>query len=575
MEANPGQKRTRDGVPNGQNGTSNGSTSTDAAPKTRKRRRWGVKPEQPAAPPVAPLGVQQKAQQADLIRQQIAASLAKINLPGIGGAIGGGMGGAIRAPMMGAGIPGMGGMGIGGMRPTPGFGAGSNFTAGKPPSGFHNVNKPKWVPLRLDAKGRQIDEQGNVIKMSRETTATLKVNQKREMLEQKKLEPTPQLVNKKLKHLDPRITVAEKRSITRRRKALMFVKKGKFQRKAQAMRMEQISQQLRQDRVVSKKVGGSQDASMIPARPIQVDELPDIEWWDERTLGQNKTYDDFTEDMVPSTITLKVHHPVPLAPPCEVEPPGPRALLLTKKERKKIRRMNKLEKERERQDLVSAGMIPAKEPRLKLSNMMAILMDEAVADPSAVEKKVRAQMAKRAQAHLEHNASRKLSKQAKSEKLRKKLQEDTRKKSEVTIYLAPDLSSKQVRFKIDANANQYNMTGVGVISDIANVVVLEGGPKGTKKFKGLMMRRIKWQTDEAAEMDDDDDDDSDYEYQQESSSKTGAKLIWQGIQSQRKFLNFRFETCSSEASARKFFADKGLEHYWDQALNAKTAGTED
>jgi len=238
--------------------------------------------------------------------------------------------------------------------------------------------------------------------------------------------------------------------------------------------------------------------------------------------------------------------------------------------------MNKLEKERERQDLVSAGMIPAKEPRLKLSNMMAILMDEAVADPSAVEKKVRAQMAKRAQAHLEHNASRKLSKQAKSEKLRKKLQEDTRKKSDVTIYLAPDLSSKQVRFKIDANANQYNMTGVGVISDIANVVVLEGGPKGTKKFKGLMMRRIKWQTDEAAEIDDDDDDDdSDYEYQQESSSKKGAKLIWQGIQSQRKFLNFRFETCSSEASARKFFADKGLEHYWDQALNAKTAGIEE
>ena len=141
---------------------------------------------------------------------------------------------------------------------------------------------------------------------------------------------------------------------------------------------------------------------------------------------------------------------------------------------------------------------------VKLSNMMAILMDEAVSDPSAVEAKVRAQMAKRAQAHLEHNASRKLSKAAKSEKLRKKLQEDTSVKSHVTIYSTPDLSSKQIRFKIDANANQYNMTGIGVISDVCNVVVLEGGPKGTKKFKGIMLRRIKWQQNANA-IDEDDE----------------------------------------------------------------------
>eukprot|EP00954_Amorphochlora_amoebiformis_P022139 1351243-Amorphochlora_amoeboformis.AAC.1 len=111
-----------------------------------------------------------------------------------------------------------------------------------------------------------------------------------------------------------------------------------------------------------------------------VDELPDIEWWDEKVLGLNSSYDDFNQETVPTSVTIKIHHPVPLAPPCEEEPPGPRPLMLTKKERKKIRskainflgnpndvphlrRMNKLEKERERQDLVSAGLAPPKEPR--------------------------------------------------------------------------------------------------------------------------------------------------------------------------------------------------------------------
>eukprot|EP00468_Gymnochlora_sp_CCMP2014_P008010 CAMPEP_0167754258 /NCGR_PEP_ID=MMETSP0110_2-20121227/8168_1 /TAXON_ID=629695 /ORGANISM="Gymnochlora sp., Strain CCMP2014" /LENGTH=426 /DNA_ID=CAMNT_0007640113 /DNA_START=333 /DNA_END=1610 /DNA_ORIENTATION=- len=420
-----------------------------------------------------------------------------------------------------------------------------------------------WKPLRLDAKGREIDEKGNVIRRGREVTATLKVNLKRQQQEQEKLAPPPVKAKVQLKHLDPRISVKERRSISRRRKALNFVKQGKYQRKAQALRMQQISQQLREDRVA--RAGTKSEGLILPTRPVEVDELPDIEWWDEKVLGDNSTYNDFSAETVPPTVTLKVHHPVPLAPPCEEEPPGPMALMLTKKERKKIRRMNKLEKEREQKDLIAAGVIPPKEPRLKLSNMMKILMDEATADPSAVEAKVRAQMAKRAQAHLEHNNSRKLSKQAKADKLRKKLKEDTRIKSHITIYRAPDISNKkQIRYKISTNADQYNMTGVGVISNACTVVVLEGGPKGTKKFKGLMMRRIKWQNpDEVAAPDEEDEDDSDDEYDDEDTVKRKtAKLVWEGVQNRRRFLNFRFEVLRSESEARSFFAEKGLEHYW-------------
>ncbi|GAB5363525.1 hypothetical protein AAMO2058_000890700 [Amorphochlora amoebiformis] len=564
----PGVKRHRDGnsASSDYHKASNGAPPVAAAAAPRKRRRWDSKP---AAPSGHDSKREAQVQQAELIRQQIAErlkNLKNIQLPNMAGGGLGSVGGLRSMPPVGL---------------TPGFGNPPNFNSMQhiKSKGFSGMSQTrqqiaqqkKWVPLRLDAKGRQIDEQGNVIKMEREATTTLKINQKLLQREQQKLQPSqPKTGKLDDKYLDPRITVADKRSIARRRKALSFIKQGKFQRKAQALRMEQISHQLRQDRG-SQLLG--KGAAVLPARPIQVDELPDIEWWDEKVLGLNSSYDDFNQETVPTSVTIKIHHPVPLAPPCEEEPPGPRPLMLTKKERKKIRRMNKLEKERERQDLVSAGLAPPKEPRLKLSNMMAILMDEAISDPSAVEAKVRAQMAKRAQAHLEHNAGRKLSKQQRSEKLRNKLKEDTNIKSYVSIYRIPDISqSKQIRFKIDANAQQYNMTGVGVICDTCSVIVLEGGPKGTKKFKGIMLRRIKWQAvEEAGEKDEEDDEDSGEEDEEEVASQKKAKLVWEGVQSQRKFLNFRFETCRSESAARTFFADKGLENYWDQCLNDKHA----
>jgi len=556
-----GTKRSRDGsVPDG----ADQKEAHESAPVTmkRRRRRWDAKPAAPPAPVVASASVSNlqdaafKAQQADKIRATIAATLARINLPKI----------PTSQPSQPALGPGFGLASFGGMS--------ALAASAIKPKGFSGVaGRPavkKWRALKLDEKGREIDEQGNVIKSVRETTATLKVNQKRLLIEQQKFQPPPAKGPKSVKHLDPRISVAEKRSVMRRQKALSFIKQGKFQRKAQALRMEQISQQLRKDNTIVGKTG--EGIQILPSRPIHVDELPDIEWWDEKVLGNNSSYEDFKADVVPPTVSLKVHHPVALAPPCEEEPPAPRPLMLTKKERKKIRRMNKLDKERERQDLVSAGLAAPKEPRLKLSNMMAILMDEAISDPSAVEKKVREQMARRAQAHLEHNASRKLSKQQKREKMRKKLKEDTTVKSFVTIFSTPDLSSKQIRFKIDANANQYNMTGIGIISDVCNVVVLEGGPKGTKKMKGILLRRIKWKNAEepsgANDEGEEDDDEDEYD-EEEAGTKQKAKMIWEGVQNQRKFLNFRFETCRSEAAARQVFAEKGLEHYWDQCLNEK------
>lgn len=78
-------------------------------------------------------------------------------------------------------------------------------------------------------------------------------------------------------------------------------------------------------------------------------------------------------------------------------------MFLTKQERKKIKRRKALEKERvliyfvkknifnfyffkkqDRQDKIKLGLLKAPPPKLKMSNMMRILGNEAVADPSKV-----------------------------------------------------------------------------------------------------------------------------------------------------------------------------------------------
>jgi U4/U6 small nuclear ribonucleoprotein PRP3 len=62
---------------------------------------------------------------------------------------------------------------------------------------------------------------------------------------------------------------------------------------------------------------------------------------------------------------------------------------LTEKEKKKLRRMKRVDKERDKQEKIKLGLLPVPPPKVKLSNYMKIMGKEAIADPSRVEKKVR------------------------------------------------------------------------------------------------------------------------------------------------------------------------------------------
>ena len=84
--------------------------------------------------------------------------------------------------------------------------------------------------------------------------------------------------------------------------------------------------------------------------------------------------------------------------------------------------------------------MPPPEPKVKLANMMRVLGDSAVADPSKLEKQVLQQVAQRQKNHDMRNLARKLTPQERKEKKRKKMIEDTSLESHVALFRVGELS---------------------------------------------------------------------------------------------------------------------------------------
>lgn len=101
---------------------------------------------------------------------------------------------------------------------------------------------------------------------------------------------------------------------------------------------------------------------------------------------------------------------------------------------KRLRRMNRRETQREEQEKVRLGLMPVPEPKVKMANLMRVLGNEAIQDPTKMESFARAQEAARLKKHLESNAERKLTKEEKSAKKTRKLMEDTSVVVHVAVY---------------------------------------------------------------------------------------------------------------------------------------------
>ncbi|XP_030372434.1 U4/U6 small nuclear ribonucleoprotein Prp3 isoform X2 [Scaptodrosophila lebanonensis] len=427
--------------------------------------------------------------------------------------------------------------------------------------------RPK--PLILDAEGRTVDKSGRTINIPT-VTPTLKANiraKKREGFQRQTHgsergglggSGTAGTLDDGVKYFDERIT---QKPMVRNKRTLRFHEPGKFQQLAERMRMKSQLERLQNEiSQIARKTGISSATKLALIAPKQdmPDDVPAMEWWDSVILTQDLQTVDETSGEISirqTAISNLIEHPTQMKPPNEPLKPVYLPVFLTKKERKKLRRQNRREAWKEEQEKIRLGLVAPPEPKLRISNLMRVLGTDAVQDPTKIEAHVREQMAKRQKAHEDANNARKLTAEQKSEKKVRKLKEDTTCGVHVSVYRIRDLQDNQSKkFKVETNAKQLQMTGSVALFRDCCVVVVEGGPKQQKKYRRLMLHRIKWEEDIVKGNDGQDVPNS-------------CVLVWEGTSQRRHFGEIKFKIFPMEKMAREFFQKHQVEHYWDLAYS--------
>ncbi|ENN82859.1 hypothetical protein HUJ04_010091 [Dendroctonus ponderosae] len=415
----------------------------------------------------------------------------------------------------------------------------------------------KPQPLILDEEGRTIDKSGKAIQLTH-VAPTLKANLralKREQYKEKVDKRDDD--NSETSFIDPRIGL---KPALRNKRALRFHEPGKFQQLAERLRMKSQLEKLQNEiSQIAKKTGISSATklALIAKSEGVTEEVPLMEWWDSVILEDNLDTQTQTGKIAikQNSINNLVEHPTQMRCPTDPIKPVYMPVFLTKKERKKLRRQNRRETWKEEQEKIRLGLEAPPEPKLRISNLMRALGTEAVQDPTKIEAHVREQMAKRQKAHEDANAARKLTAEQKRDKKVKKLKEDTTLGVQVSIYRILHLHELAAKkFKVETNAKQLYMSGCVVLYPDCCVVVVEGGPKQQKKYKRLMLNRIKWEEDIVKDPDGRD-------------VPNKCVLVWEGTTKQRNFGELKFKVCPTERLAREHFKKHKVEHYWDLAYS--------
>ncbi|KAJ3188477.1 hypothetical protein HK101_009152 [Irineochytrium annulatum] len=348
-------------------------------------------------------------------------------------------------------------------------------------------------------------------------------------------------------------------------KSFKFVQKGTYVKQANDLRQQALLEKLKANIAATvKRAGIEVELELVSDLSVRREPPPNVEWWDAQLVGPDAEYESFDVDSKVATeaITNLIQHPVPIQPPAEPGAPPPKPLMLTAKERKKLRRQKRLEAQKEKRDKIRLGLLPADQPKMKISNLMRVLGTEAVQDPTQMEAIVRAQMRQRQQKHEKYISDHKLTKEQKRERKRLKLLENTHVIIEVAVFKVLDLSRSNHKFKVNVNAVQLNLTGVIILYSGMNLIIVEGGNRGIKQYKKLMLRRIDWNEGGGA-----DDDEGEGEDVGEAKEKgpNECEMVWEGKIKRRLFQGFRVRTCATERDVKELLEKAGASHYWDSA----------
>lgn len=259
--------------------------------------------------------------------------------------------------------------------------------------------------------------------------------------------------------------------------------------------------------------------------------------------------------------------------------PAPKAMHLTKTEMAKKRRQQRKANMQEEQAKVRLGLVPPPPPKVTRNNMMRVLGEEAIQDPTAVEARVNREIAARHQTHLDANAARALSKEERHEKLARKQEADESLGIYVRVYKIGSLANGQHRFKIGKNAEQNKLTGVCIMNPRFNLVVVEGGAHSINNYDKLMQNRIKWTEIEEPKAVQEGNREAQAKWLEARDEETGelrdlsenkCELIFSGEEKRRAFRKWLgARVCETDSQARDVLARARMEGMWSVAKSFK------
>ena len=373
-------------------------------------------------------------------------------------------------------------------------------------------------------------------------------------------------------------SVAHQPSAAKQRQSrqLVFNQKGKYIQQANALRRQAALEAMKR-RIAeqTRKVGIDEDLDV--EKNFVVEAPPDLEWWD-ASLVDGKSYGDIEDprklkiSTPDSIVTEYIQHPVAVEPPQDRNIPAPKPMYLTAKEQAKIRRQRRMEDLKEAQAKIRLGLEPAPPPKVKKANLMRVLGNEALSDPTAVEARVEREIRDRHQAHMQINEDRKLTKEQKLEKLEVNREKDAAKGIHMLVFKINSLANGQHRYKVGINAEQLALTGVCIMHPKLSLIIVEGGEYSIGKYRKLMMNRIDW-TDNAPSRERDGTKESLREWlvaedengNLKDMSLNECKLVWEGDVKARAFRKWGTRVCETDSEAREILARAKVDNFWSQA----------
>ena len=380
-------------------------------------------------------------------------------------------------------------------------------------------------------------------------------------------------------NLGPNATVAK----PRQPRQLIFNQKGKYMQQAAALRRQAQLEAMKR-RIAERARHAGIDEDLDVEKAFLVPAPPSIEWWDEGLVNGTdySAIDDEKNikiDTPDSIITPYIQHPVLLDPPQDKHLPQQKPMYLTPKEQAKIRRQRRMADLKEQQAKIRLGLEPAPPPKVKKSNLMRVLGEQAVKDPTAVEARVTREIADRKEQHEATNEDRKLTKEQRREKLAGQQENDAARGIYVSVYRIDSLANGRHRFKVSKNAEQNALTGVCVMNPRFNLVIVEGGEHSVRNYKKLMLNRIDWAENAGPNRAREDSHEPIAPWLNAEDEKTGelkdlssntCSLLWEGqvkARSFRKWLGAR--VCETDAAAKEVLGRAMMENFWTLAKSAK------